>query len=250
MGKSKALLFGINYLGTKSALRGCVNDVNNMANFLRTYAGFDDIQIYTDEHDSSQVTGDAIVEHIRKLAVESVSDGIERVWIHYSGHGGQLRDRSGDEKEDRMDECILPADFAQNGVITDDFVKKLLRMFDEDTKVTCVFDCCHSGTICDLKYAYSNYGQSTVNCLSSLCKADVCVISGCMDEQTSADAYNVRGMRAFSGAMTSCLLEVMRFDITSTKVIDELNKKLRSKGFKQIAQLSTSKPPTSERRLY
>jgi hypothetical protein len=240
MGTSKALLFGINYVGTESALRGCANDVMNMGRFLREVGAFDNIQIYTDEIDPSQVTGEAIYRHLETLARESEKGLVDRVWIHYSGHGAQVRDWSGDER-DNMDECILPVDFAQRGVITDDSIKRILRMFHKETKVTCVFDCCHSGTICDLKYNYaSNIKKTCVNTFADPCKAEICVISGCMDKQTSADAYNVRGRHAFSGAMTSCLLDVMRYETKSKIVLNELNKKLRYKGFEQVAQMSSS----------
>ena len=33
-GKRKALLIGINYTGTRAALRGCWNDVENMKQFI------------------------------------------------------------------------------------------------------------------------------------------------------------------------------------------------------------------------
>lgn len=35
-GKRKALLIGINYVGSSSALRGCWNDVHNMADFIQS----------------------------------------------------------------------------------------------------------------------------------------------------------------------------------------------------------------------
>lgn len=35
-GKRKALLIGINYVGSSSALRGCWNDVHNMAEFIQS----------------------------------------------------------------------------------------------------------------------------------------------------------------------------------------------------------------------
>lgn len=250
MGASKALLFGINYVGTDAELRGCVNDVTNMGKFLREFGGFDDIQIYTDEIDPSQVTGDAIYGHLETLARESETGLVDRVWIHYSGHGGQVRDWSGDER-DNMDECILPVDFATKGVITDDSIKRILRMFHQDTKVTCVFDCCHSGTICDLKYNYdANMKKTSVNSFISPCKADICVISGCMDNQTSADAYNVRGRHTFSGAMTSCLLDAMKYEAKSILVFEELNKKLCYKGFEQVAQMSASRDIEFTHTLY
>ena len=37
----------------------------------------------------------------------------------------------------------------------------------------------------------------------------VLTLSGCMDDQTSADAFNVMGDGRYSGAMTSCLLKVL-----------------------------------------
>jgi hypothetical protein len=250
MSRSKAVLFGINYLGTESELRGCANDVNNMAYFLRTRAKFDDIKVYTEETTPNDVTGRAILTHLRKLAIDSREGLYDRVWIHYSGHGASVRDWNGDER-DGKDECILPVDFTSNGVITDDMIKGILRMFHKDTKVTLIFDCCHSGTICDLKYKYRGYDRRMViESFAPECEADVCMISGCMDSQTSADAYNVRGMRTFTGAMTSCLLDVLKHETKLLRVIEQLNQKLKAKRFEQIAQLSASSEPNYNTELF
>ena len=45
----KALLIGINYIGTRSQLSGCINDVHNMHAFLQEQ-GYTEFQILTDEH--------------------------------------------------------------------------------------------------------------------------------------------------------------------------------------------------------
>lgn len=42
-----------------------------------------------------------------------------RYFLHYSGHGGQVRDLDGDETEGQ-DNCIFPVDHIENGVIIDD----------------------------------------------------------------------------------------------------------------------------------
>ncbi|KAG9998405.1 hypothetical protein KCU78_g16457, partial [Aureobasidium melanogenum] len=39
-GKRKALLIGINYFGQKGQLRGCINDVKNMSNYLMEAFGY------------------------------------------------------------------------------------------------------------------------------------------------------------------------------------------------------------------
>lgn len=50
-GRRKALLIGINYIGSKNALRGCINDAHNIFNYLTTYCGYrpEDIVMLTDD---------------------------------------------------------------------------------------------------------------------------------------------------------------------------------------------------------
>lgn len=238
--KSKAILFGINYVNSPSArLRGCVNDVKNMGHFLKNTAKYDVVKIYTDEDNESKTRGHSIINSIYKLALDSHRFRLERVWIHFSGHGCGVYDRDGDEADGR-DECIVPSDYHRVGIITDDLLKRVLRYFNKDTKVTCVFDCCHSGTIGDLKYQYVNdYHFKEVN-TSSKCQSKVLLLSGCMDNQTSADAYNVRGFRQFSGAMTSCLLYALKKDNRALNVLTEMRKLLREKHFTQYPQMTSS----------
>ena len=47
------------------------------------------------------------------------------VFIHYSGHGGRVRDLNGDE-DDGFDETLIPVDFKNAGQIIDDDVYKLV----------------------------------------------------------------------------------------------------------------------------
>ena len=70
----------------------------------------------------------------------------DSIFCHFSGHGLSTKDTSGDEP-DGQDENLVPVDYTTAGLICDDtlyatFVKKLPR----DALVTCLFDCCHSGT--------------------------------------------------------------------------------------------------------
>lgn len=239
---SRAILFGINYIHSAPAvqLRGCINDVNNMAQYLSTIEKYDNVKIYTDEKDEYKTRANSIINSIYKLAIDSHRYRLKKVWIHFSGHGCGIRDNNNDEK-DGSDECIVPSDYEKSGVISDDLIKRVLRYFNKDTKVTCVFDCCHSGTICDLKYVYNgNSKRPTEENKGSKCQAKICLISGCMDHQTSADAYNIQGKHKFSGAMTSCLLEALKDDKKIFNTMERLRTIIRQKGYQQYPLLSSS----------
>ena len=129
-GVRRALLIGINYPGTRCALKGCVNDATRMRDYLRS-CGFDDkrIRLLRDDakgrrasssslHESTGLpTRSNILEGLRWL-VSSAKRG-DCLFFYYSGHGGQVRDTSGDEA-DGYDETIIPCDHKRAGQITDD----------------------------------------------------------------------------------------------------------------------------------
>lgn len=240
--KSHAILFGINYDKTPNArLRGCVNDVENVSKRLKNEYHFDDVRVFTDK--DRQTTASGLLQEMNNLAARSWHEQLDRAWIHFSGHGCSVRDISGDER-DGLDECIVPADFQRVGVVPDDYIRNILRNFNPKTRVVCVFDCCHSGTIGDLKYRYLNANRRYVEHGQTPCRAPILLISGCRDNQTSADAFNVNNAHQFSGAMTSCLLQCLENkDPNATKVhllLGELRDKLREKRFTQVPQLCSS----------
>ena len=54
--------------------------------------------------------------------------------------------RSGDE-DDGYDETLIPVDFQRTGQIVDDDVRNVLvRPMRKGVVLTCIMDCCHSGT--------------------------------------------------------------------------------------------------------
>jgi hypothetical protein len=239
--ESMAILIGINYVKSPSSrLRGCITDVNNMAHFLKETLNYDVVDVYTDVKDETKTRFNAIINSLLRLAMNSHRYKLKNAWIHFSGHGCSIPDESGDEKN-YLDECIVPSDYEKKGVISDDVLKQILCKFYKETNVTCIFDCCHSGTIGDLTYNYNTDEHvPTLENTTSICSAKVTMISGCMDCQTSADAYNVQGLRRFSGAMTSCLLEVLKTEDLTFNVVKKLRYVLKEKNFEQIPQLSTS----------
>ena len=158
-GAKKALLVGINYVDhEKGRLNGCVNDVVSMKNYISTQ-GFDAQamtfcvdEAHSDLPDSTHPSRENIERCIDNF-VEGTKSG-DSLFFHYSGHGGQKRDSSGDEA-DGMDETLIPEDYKSAGVITDDELFAMLcAKLPAGVRLVCVMDCCHSGTILDLPYCF------------------------------------------------------------------------------------------------
>ena len=229
---SVAVLFGLNYPGTNCELRGCANDVANMAKFLE--GRYSEINQYTDIDPATKdkTTRRGMMGVLRKLCMRSRMERLTEVFIHYSGHGSYVRDRNHDEKDGR-DEALVPSDYNQAGMIVDDQINRILSRFDARTRVVMVMDCCHSGTIADLVYRSTKPGEIEKSNKQPLrCK---CVmISGCMDSQTSADAYNMKHQGKFSGALTTCLLDVLPLHNKIADVHREVQALLKQRQFTQL----------------
>eukprot|EP00397_Hematodinium_sp_SG-2012_P034670 GEMP01037201.1.p1 GENE.GEMP01037201.1~~GEMP01037201.1.p1 ORF type:complete len:362 (+),score=69.00 GEMP01037201.1:75-1160(+) len=205
-GRHRALMIGCNYRGSKAELRGCINDVNNLKELLTTTFGWSpsDITTMTDDDIGSLHPDKANVLEQARALVRGASPG-DHFFFSYSGHGGQQEDPNGFE-EDGMNETLLPIDFQRSGMITDDELNKIMiEPLPSGCKLTVFFDACHSGTGMDLSYALTPEGwKEAANPLHV--QADVVMISGCMDEQTSADAM-ING--SATGALTHSLLQVL-----------------------------------------
>lgn len=72
--------------------------------------------------------------------------------FHYSGHGSQQRNYTGDEA-DGYDETLCPLDFETKGMIVDDEINAaLVRPIPAGVKLHAIIDACHSGTALDLPF--------------------------------------------------------------------------------------------------
>lgn len=258
MGKKSALLIGLNYIAChpRMQLRGCHNDVQNMRNYLikhRNYS-FEEVKLALD-YDLRSTSKEGIIEGMYELVADSYSQDLEEIFLHYSGHGTQRDDETGDEEEgDDKDQVLVPWDCSRNGYVTDEKINQILARINPKTRVICLFDCCHSATMADLPYRYDvkmidNDQLSIVKdnvANGKQTKPKIITLSGCRDCQTSADAYNVQGRRSFTGAMTSCFLECVKENASASKSLDifklfqELHKKIRSKNFDQRPVLCSS----------
>jgi len=141
---NRALLIGINaYPGNE--LRGCVNDVTDMGEFLVSHCGFDegDIRLLTD----ARATTHAIQDRLHWL-IEGVKAG-DRIVFHYSGHGAQFPVRDASGKVTRVDECICPVDFdwSEEHAIRDKQFNQLFSSLPKGLDFTWVSDSCFSGDL-------------------------------------------------------------------------------------------------------
>jgi len=164
-GNKKAVFVGINYVGTKSELHGCWNDVKNVYNFVTQKFGFDqqNCVVLTDEQKDAQhlPTKQNILNAMNWL-VNGAQPG-DSLFFHYSGHGGQTPDEDGDES-DGMDETIYPVDHERTGMIVDDEMHNIMvKPLPAGVRLTAIFDSCHSGTVLDLPYVYNVDGTIKVH---------------------------------------------------------------------------------------
>lgn len=159
-GTKRALLIAINYFGQNGELSGCINDALNMKQYIMDVWGFEEenIILLMDDGEHMNPTRENIMNAYRSLV--SKSEEGDSVFCHYSGHGGRLRDENGDE-EDGYDETLIPVDYQSSGQIRDDdLYTTLVGSMPRGVHLTCLMDCCHSGTVLDLPYKFVADGES------------------------------------------------------------------------------------------
>jgi hypothetical protein len=194
-GRKKALCIGINYEGQRRELRGCINDAHNVKRFLTSNWGYkngDIVMLVDDTNNLRQMpTRQNILDAMHWLVKDAHPH--DALFFHYSGHGGQVPDKDGDEV-DGLDEVIYPVDYKKAGLIIDDEMHRIMvKSLPAGCRLTAIFDSCHSGTALDLPYIYHSNGrlkgaQTTQRALAEKAtNADVISFSGCRDDQTSAD---------------------------------------------------------------
>jgi len=227
MAKGYALTVGLNavdpdhYQGWSGELIACEADAKDMAALLAG-RGLEVRTLLT-----AEATRAAVTQAIAGIA-QAAKPGDLFVYTN-SSHGGQLPDLNGDE-DDGKDETLCMYD----GELVDDEIYALLARFAAGVRVLTLSDSCHSGTAMrlapsgDVVVAPPPTGRVARGMPRSVAlrtyqanqamydeilrnralakardevKASVLLISGCMDNQTSADGD-------FNGLFTGTLLRV------------------------------------------
>lgn len=150
-----ALLIGINDYKSQSIpkLKGCENDVRDMELLLRDKFHFPAANIKT--LINSQATYAAIEQQFDEHLLANAGENTVAV-VYFSGHGSRVDDDDPSEEPDGYDECLLAYDSRAGGVseLRDDTIHELIeKLIAKNTKVSFVFDSCHSGTASKATYA-------------------------------------------------------------------------------------------------
>ncbi|MEG4107405.1 caspase family protein [Microcoleus sp. S13_C5] len=162
-----ALLIGINFYfphrlpegNYYKNLRGCVQDINHVETYLKDTFNLTPDQIIkltataSDNPNQPQEppellpTYENIVAKFKELTAKAQPQ--DRVYIHYSGHGGRAKTIFEDVKGSiGLDEALVPCDIGQpnSRYLRDlEFAKLLEEMVAKELVVTLVLDSCHSG---------------------------------------------------------------------------------------------------------
>lgn len=235
--KKCALLIGCDYIGTQYQLSGCINDVENIQTKLKSQYGFNNIAIMTDNTDKKPTKAN-ILDELKNL-LTSANSG-DKLFLSFCGHGFNIKDTSGDEK-DKLDEVFVSLDL---DCISDDEIKLFINNnLKKNVTLFALFDCCHSGTILDLRYQYfdsENSDKASENTNVSETIGNIIMISGCMDNQTSEEVFvNNKNQ----GAMTWAFLDTINKNpnLTWKDLITTMRSSLKSSKYQQIPQLSSGK---------
>ena len=204
------------YDGWSGTLRACENDARDMA-AIAASLGYQSTILLT-----KAATARKVVAAITKAAGAMEAGDI--FWLTYSGHGGQVPDRNGDEATadsgeigetaDRYDETWVLYD----RMLVDDELWALWSLFPAKTRIVMLSDSCHSGTVSkaplgpgtrparkpavasrrlpldveERTYAahrrlYDRIQRSVPTTAAADVKATIELVSGCQDNQESMD---------------------------------------------------------------
>jgi metacaspase-1 len=192
------------YQGWDGELQGCENDANDLAAIAKA-AGFETTVLLTKE---------GTVKAVKK-AISAAAGALGRgdfFFLTYSGHGSQVPDTNGDEADQRDETWVL-----YDRQLVDDELYELWSTFETGVRIFVLSDSCHSGTavratvetvkpealsghvprtmpkaqaqaVYDAhKTEYEEIQRATPDAESADVGAHVLLISGCQDNQTSAD---------------------------------------------------------------
>ncbi len=144
----KALLIGLNAYNPQKPLRGCLNDVDDLAALLSgSDFSFDQVSVLKD----AAVTGDDLLARLSQLLSCDPGENDPVRVFHFSGHGGRALDDGGDE-DDQIDENLCMGNYVWSdptSFILDDTLAALLKtahVAAPHMRVYVTLDCCHSGT--------------------------------------------------------------------------------------------------------
>ncbi|MEK7070762.1 MAG: caspase family protein [Patescibacteria group bacterium] len=218
----KALVLGIDYIGTEDRLYGCINDASSMANML-TKRGYE-VVLLTDNTDPKPFK-DVILAELEKL----VTSDSNRLFFSYAGHGVQTVGNAAES--DGMTENLYSLDLK---FISDDEILQILKKMRPSQTLIAVVDACHSGTVFDLQYNLVPEQAIRTERNSIVLDSDVILLSAAIDSQTSEE---INGAGVFTRAFLATIVG-SNYNVSPSFLIDDI---LRQVKMYQTPQISASK---------
>jgi hypothetical protein len=231
---------------------------------------------------AERATRKTILEGLKWLLIGAKKG--DTLIFHYSGHGSQMVDVSGDEPLDKNDETICPHDYASAGMIKDDDLRTVIAGLAKGAKLDVLLDSCHSGTGTrdleamaamsadqavtiryiepPLDYGFFLGSNPTLPARGILKPVvgtsgarDAVVVAGlnhvlwagCRDNQTSAETMIGGVVR---GVFTYCYCKVLRragVGITRARLDAQVSADIRGMGHAQVPQLEGTAASLAER---
>ena len=230
----KALLVGIqNYQNPKynKKLKRCVSDVRQMHNML-TATGFSDVRCLLNKSATSANLSSVLTDMVNN------SKGGDSLLFYFTGHGLQLKDISGDEK-DGLDEVLLTYDYNIRNAFTDDKLTECLAGLHREATFTLIADACHSGNMID-----AVFGEKSATHL----KRRYIALSACIQSKI---AYEARS----GGVLTRALVSAWRAKKPKKKtwkvVLPRINKFIeKATRGKQTPILAVSQDSLRELKMF
>jgi hypothetical protein len=201
----RAVLIAISYSGTPQELFAPERDATAIYNLLqREGYNTENILVLSEQNVSPThrnilqawkwLYTDATASSFSSTAVYVPTRKVLRAFVYYSGHGMQIPDSSRDE-DDGKDECLIPLDYKQYGVLTDDVIKAhLVESLPSSSSLFTLFDACNSGSGCDLPWNYYRYSSPATYTVFhdkyADGKQDVCCIAAALDSELAYEVNN------------------------------------------------------------
>ena len=244
----RCLLAGVNHYGGGNDLQGCVNDIKLLYKICKEFYKFDEFKILTD----AECTKKKIIKELQWL-VRGTQSG-DTLLFHWSGHGSQVpvTDRTSSFEPDGLDEIICNVDLDWDRPLRDDDLGEMFSTVPLGVNTTVILDSCHSGHGLknptpqgfrnrylypppskmlrhghielndDLSYltsrdAFNPAARTKPFLVTKLNPGDAVLISGCKDNQYSADGEF--GGR-YHGALTFFLAQTLKEHNWSIKYND------------------------------
>lgn len=258
--KKLAVCVGINYPGTSSELRGCVNDAFSWHRLLT-----DEGYVVTTILDADATRDNVLhilTQHLARLRWR------DSLVFTFSGHGTWLPDLDGDE-QDARDEALCMVDFENFGLIKDDELRSLLSIRAFGSRVITLSDSCFSGSVTrqimadvpdrNVKFVdprdvlvHEGFTDRIIQRKLAFANAIIengeprnpkrpatksTLLSGCHEEEVAYDAY-IRGM--WQGAFTAAAVETHVTGQSLWEWHHKIREVLPSRSYPQHPQLEAT----------